>query len=155
MVISGWPGRDTSGHGPPGRDQPGQHADGRTARPRRAGHGVPAGPPARQLLRRRGEGHRRRLLHHRRAGQGVSFPIAQEGVRAQLGRLLAYALKVGAETADQRGLIEEALKFRDLPSDHRGVAPTLRELAGPGRWAADPQYAGKIAWIAGQVIGGA
>jgi Mannosyl-glycoprotein endo-beta-N-acetylglucosaminidase len=88
-------------------------------------------------------------------GQGVSFPTAQEGVRAQLGRLLAYALKVGTETAGQRSLIEEALKFRDLPSDHRGVAPTLRGLAGPGRWAADPQYAGKIAWIAGQVTGGA
>jgi hypothetical protein len=89
------------------------------------------------------------------AGVGVSFPSAQEGVRAQIGRLLAYALKAGTETPGQRSLIEEALSFRPLPSDHRGVAPTLAGLAGPGRWAADPQYAVKIARLANQVIGAA
>ena len=88
-------------------------------------------------------------------GVGVSFPSAHVGVRAQLGRLLAYALKAGTETPGQLSLIEEALSFRPLPSDHRGVAPTLAGLAGPGRWAADPQYANKIAWIADQVIGAA
>jgi N-acetylmuramoyl-L-alanine amidase len=88
-------------------------------------------------------------------GVGVSFPSAHVGVRAQLGRLLAYALTAGTETPGQLSLIEEALSFRPLPSDHRGVAPTLAGLAGPGRWAADPQYAGKIAWIASQVIGAA
>jgi N-acetylmuramoyl-L-alanine amidase len=88
-------------------------------------------------------------------GAGVSFPSAHEGVRAQLGRLLAYALKPGTETPGQRSLIEEALHFRPLPSDHRGVAPTLGGLAGPGRWAADPQYADKIARIANQVAGAA
>jgi len=88
-------------------------------------------------------------------GAGVSFPSAQVGIRAQLGRLLAYALKAGTETPGQLSLIEEALSFRPLPSDHRGVAPTLAGLAGPGRWAADPQYADKIAWIANQVIGAA
>jgi hypothetical protein len=85
-------------------------------------------------------------------GVGVSFPSAHEGVRAQLGRLLAYALKAGTETQAQRSLIQEALAFRDLPSDHRGVAPTLAGLAGPGRWAADPQYANTIAFVANQVI---
>lgn len=84
-------------------------------------------------------------------GAGVSFPSAQAGVRAQLGRLLAYALKPGTETPGQRSLIEEALHFRPLPSDRRGVAPTLGGLAG--RWAADPQYADKIARIANQVAG--
>jgi hypothetical protein len=88
-------------------------------------------------------------------GVGVSFPSATEGVRAQLGRLLAYALKAGTETQAQRGLIQEALAFRDLPSDHRGVAPTLAGLEGPGRWAADPQYANKIAFVANQVIAAA
>jgi hypothetical protein len=87
--------------------------------------------------------------------KGVSFPSAHVGVRAQLGRLLAYALKSGAETPGQRSLIEEALSFRDLPSDHRGVAPTLAGLAGPGRWAADPQYADKISRVANQVTGAA
>jgi N-acetylmuramoyl-L-alanine amidase len=84
-------------------------------------------------------------------GKGVSFPSATEGVRAQIGRLLAYALKPGTETPDQRNLIKEALSFRDLPDDRRGVAPTLAGLAGPRRWAADPQYADKIAWLANQV----
>jgi hypothetical protein len=88
-------------------------------------------------------------------GKGVSFPSAHVGVRAQLGRLLAYALKPGTETPSQRSLIEEALNFRPLPPDRRGVAPTLAGLAGPGRWAADPQYADKIARIANQVAGAA
>jgi N-acetylmuramoyl-L-alanine amidase len=85
-------------------------------------------------------------------GKGVSFPSPQEGVRAQLGRLLAYAVKAGSETPAQHSLIQEALAFRDLPSDHRGVAPTLAGLEGPGRWAADTQYAEKIAFVANQVI---
>jgi N-acetylmuramoyl-L-alanine amidase len=88
-------------------------------------------------------------------GHGVSFPSAHVGIRAQLGRLLAYALKPGTETPGQRSLIEEALTFRPLPSDRRGVAPTLGGLAGPNRWAADPQYADKIALIANQVAGNA
>jgi hypothetical protein len=88
-------------------------------------------------------------------GAGVSFPTATEGVRAQIGRLLAYALKPGTETPDQRSLIKEALDFRDLPDDRRGVAPTLAGLAGPGRWAADPQYADKIARLANQITGAA
>jgi N-acetylmuramoyl-L-alanine amidase len=88
-------------------------------------------------------------------GAGVSFPTATEGVRAQIGRLLAYALKPGTETPGQRSLIQEALSFRLLPDDRRGVAPTLAGLAGPGRWAADPQYADKIARLANQVTGAA
>ena len=88
-------------------------------------------------------------------GAGTSFPSATEGVRAQIGRLLAYALKKGTETPGQRSLIAEALSFRGLPDDRRGVAPTLAGLAGPGRWAADTQYAGKIARVANQVTGAA
>ncbi len=88
-------------------------------------------------------------------GKGVSFPTAAEGVRAHIGRLLAYAIKKGTETPGQSSLIAEALSFRPLPDDHRGVATTLAGLAGPGRWAADPQYAEKIAWVANQVTGAA
>ena len=88
-------------------------------------------------------------------GAGVSFPSATEGVRAQIGRLLAFALKKGAETPGQSSLIAEALSFRPLPDDRRGVAPTLAGLAGPGRWAADLQYADKIARLASQVTGAA
>ena len=88
-------------------------------------------------------------------GAGVSFPTATEGVRAHIGRLLAYAVKKGTETPGQSSLIAEALSFRPLPDDHRGVATTLTGLAGPGRWAADPQYADKIARLANQVTGAA
>ncbi|HEV2256726.1 MAG TPA: N-acetylmuramoyl-L-alanine amidase [Streptosporangiaceae bacterium] len=88
-------------------------------------------------------------------GVGLSFPTATEGIRAQIGRLLAYALKPGTETPGQSSLIAEALSFRPLPDDRRGVAPTLAGLAGPGRWAADPQYADKIAWLANQITGAA
>jgi N-acetylmuramoyl-L-alanine amidase len=84
-------------------------------------------------------------------GKGVSFPSAHEGVRAQLGRLLAYALKPGTETPGQNSLIVEALNFRPLPSNLRGAAPTLSGLVG--HWAADPQYANKIAQIANQITG--
>jgi N-acetylmuramoyl-L-alanine amidase len=85
-------------------------------------------------------------------GEGVSFPSAREGVRAQLGRLLAFALKAGTETPAQRSLIEEALRFRPLSADHRGQAPTLGGLVG--HWATDPQYAVTISRIASQVTGG-
>ncbi len=84
-------------------------------------------------------------------GAGVKFPSAHVGVRAQLGRLPAYALKPGTETPGQRSLIDEALHFRRLRDDFRGAAPTLGGLAG--RWAADPQYADKTARIANQVAG--
>jgi hypothetical protein len=63
-------------------------------------------------------------------GKGVSFPSAHVGIRAQLGRLLAYALKPGTETPGQRSLIEEALNFRPLVRPSR-VAPTLGGLAVP------------------------
>jgi hypothetical protein len=88
-------------------------------------------------------------------GVGNKFPNAHVGVRAQLGRLLAYALTSGTETPAQRSLIEEALSFRPLPPDLRGVAPTLAGLAGPGRWAADRQYADKISRVANQITGAA
>jgi N-acetylmuramoyl-L-alanine amidase len=84
-------------------------------------------------------------------GAGIQFPTARAGVRAQLGRLLAYALRPGTETPAQRGLIDEALHFRPLPTSLRGAAPVLAGLAG--HWAADPQYADKIARVANQVAG--
>jgi N-acetylmuramoyl-L-alanine amidase len=86
-------------------------------------------------------------------GVGVKFPSAKASVRAQVGRLLAYALRPGTETPAQRALIEEALHVRPLPASLRGVAPILAGLAG--HWAADPQYAEKIARVANQVAGAA
>jgi hypothetical protein len=82
-------------------------------------------------------------------GVGISFASPEAGIRAQLGRLLAYALKAGQETAAQRKLVDEALKVRPLPATLRGTAPILGGLAG--RWAADPLYAEKIARIANEI----
>lgn len=60
---------------------------------------------------------------------GVSFKDwHRHSIPAQIGRLLAYALKVGEETPEQRDLITKALTYRNLPASARGSAPTLRQL---------------------------
>jgi hypothetical protein len=80
------------------------------------------------------------------AGVGLSFPDLPTAVHAHVGRLLAYAIAAGAGTPAQNQLITEALAVRPLPGNLRGTATTLTGLAG--HWAADPQYAVKIAAIA-------
>jgi hypothetical protein len=84
-------------------------------------------------------------------GVGLSFPDWGTSVRAHCGRLLAYALPAGAGTPAQRAMIDEALAFRPLPDAFRGAAPTLARLVG--KWASDPDYAGKIARIANEISG--
>jgi hypothetical protein len=82
-------------------------------------------------------------------GEGLSFPDLKTAVDAHTGRLLAYALPVGAGNQDQNQLIKEALSFRPLPDQLRGAAPTLRGLAGT--WAHDPHYADKLASVANDI----
>ena len=82
-------------------------------------------------------------------GEGLSFPNLHTAVRAHTGRLLAYALPSGAGTQAQAQLIEEALAFRPLPDEFRGVAPTLGGLAGT--WATDDQYAITVAGVANEI----
>jgi hypothetical protein len=82
-------------------------------------------------------------------GIGLSFPDLRTAVRAHTGRLLAYSLPSGTGSQAQIQLIEEALAFRPLPQQFRGVAPTLKGLAGT--WAKDPQYAVKLARIANEI----
>jgi hypothetical protein len=82
-------------------------------------------------------------------GAGVSFPSWKIAVRAHTGRLLAYTLRKGDENQRQRQLIEEALAHRALPLRFRGVAPRLEGLAGT--WAADRQYAVKLARVANEI----
>lgn len=82
-------------------------------------------------------------------GAGVSFPSWKIAVRAHTGRLLAYSLPKGDENQLQRRLIEEALTHRPLPQRFRGVAPRLEGLAGT--WAADLQYAVKLARVANEI----
>ena len=82
-------------------------------------------------------------------GIGLSFPDWETAVRAHTGRLLAYSLPLGGESTAQLKLIDEALAFRPLPDDKRGVAAALKGLAGT--WAADPQYAVKLAAVANEI----
>jgi hypothetical protein len=82
-------------------------------------------------------------------GAGVSFPSWKVAARAHTGRLLAYSLPSGDENELQRKLIEEALAHRALPQRFRGVAPRLEGLART--WAADPQYAVKLARVANDI----
>lgn len=85
---------------------------------------------------------------------GLSFPDLKTAVRAHTGRLLAYSLPVGNGSQAQKQLIAEALAFRPLPEHLRGVARSLKGLAGT--WAADPQYAVKLAHVANEIrTGGA
>jgi hypothetical protein len=87
-------------------------------------------------------------------GVGLSFPDLKTAVRAHTGRLLAYSLPRGTGSQDQIQLIAEALAFRPLPEHFRGAAPSLAGLAG--KWAADPQYAVKLARVANDIrTGGA
>jgi flagellum-specific peptidoglycan hydrolase FlgJ len=83
-------------------------------------------------------------------GAGVSFPSWQVSTRAHAGRLLAYALPQGTGTTVQRSLIAEALAWRPLADAKRGTGATLGGLARS--WAADPQYAVKVARIANQLL---
>jgi hypothetical protein len=82
-------------------------------------------------------------------GAGLSFPSWAIAIRAHTGRLLAYALPAGAENDVQAGLIQEALAFRPLPQNRRGVARHLRGLSGT--WAIDLDYADKISRIANDI----
>ncbi|HEY7630590.1 MAG TPA: N-acetylmuramoyl-L-alanine amidase [Thermoleophilaceae bacterium] len=82
-------------------------------------------------------------------GQGVSFPDWKTAVRAHTGRLLAYAIPKGSENPAQAALIEEALSFRPLGDEHRGVAPTLKGLVH--QWAADPNYDKVLSAVANQI----
>jgi hypothetical protein len=63
--------------------------------------------------------------------------------------LVAYAVPERSETPAQEAIIDEALAWRPLPDAYRGVATRLRGLAGT--WAADPQYAHKIAHVANEI----
>jgi N-acetylmuramoyl-L-alanine amidase len=84
-------------------------------------------------------------------GVGLSFPDWKTAARAHTGRLLAYVLPKDTGNAAQVSLVKEALAFRSLPDNRRGVAPTLKGLSG--KWAADPQYAVKLASVANQILG--
>ena len=66
--------------------------------------------------------------------KGLSFPTwRDDAVPAHIGRLLAYALRDDQATPAQKAMITKALAYRALPSNLRGIAPTVVGLNG--RWA--------------------
>lgn len=90
---------------------------------------------------------------------GVSFPTwKDDAIPAHLGRLLAYALPVGAGTPAQQAAITKALMYRELPDYMRGSAQTLKQLgrahnlSGRAGWA-DPgtEYGARIAEVANAI----
>jgi hypothetical protein len=88
---------------------------------------------------------------------GLSFKSWEEAVRAQIGRLLAYALPEGQGTSEQKALIAFALSIRPLSSALRGSAPTLKPLGakhnptGTGWASPGIQYGKRIAAIAERI----
>ncbi|MBO9336926.1 MAG: glucosaminidase domain-containing protein [Roseiflexus sp.] len=92
---------------------------------------------------------------------GVSFATWEhDAIPAHVGRLLAYALPIGAENPVQRAAIERALRYRALPARMRGSAPTLKQLGrvhnptGQGWASPGIDYGAKIAAIATRIVTG-
>ena len=83
--------------------------------------------------------------------EGVAFPSwKDDSIPAHVGRMLAYALRDDQANQAQRAMIARAMAYRPLPAKFRGVAPTLRGLAG--RWAVPgTEYPDKIARIASAI----
>lgn len=79
-------------------------------------------------------------LHGKIWEKGISFPAWEYSARAHVGRLCAYAVLPNKGTTEQYALIVYALAVRDLPPAVRGVAPTIGQLGGKGRWAPNPDY---------------
>ncbi|HEX9987891.1 MAG TPA: hypothetical protein VGE45_05360 [Chloroflexia bacterium] len=88
---------------------------------------------------------------------GLSFKNWEEAVRAQIGRLLAYAIPEGQGTNEQKALIAFALSMRPLGSALRGSARTLKPLGakhnptGTGWATPGAQYGMRIAAIAEEI----
>lgn len=88
---------------------------------------------------------------------GLRFSSWEEGSRAQMGRLLAYAIPEGQGTTKQRELISFALGMRPLPANLRGTATTLKSLGAKhnptGNGWANPgiEYGKRIAKIAQEI----
>ncbi|MCS6840419.1 MAG: glucosaminidase domain-containing protein [Roseiflexus sp.] len=92
---------------------------------------------------------------------GVSFATWEhDAIPAHVGRLLAYALPIGAENPVQRAAIERALRYRALSPRMRGSAPILKQLGkahnptGQGWASPGVDYGAKIAAIATRIVTG-
>jgi len=76
------------------------------------------------------------------------FPTVIAGVRAHVGRLLAYAVAAGAEKSAQKTLVQDALAAKALPSHLRGSAA---QVSGLSAWASAPTYVDDLCRVASQL----
>lgn len=90
---------------------------------------------------------------------GVSFGSWEnDAIPAHTGRLLAYTLPIGNETQAQAMMIERGLRYRALPKNMRGSAPTLKQLGkahnptGQGWASPGDLYGRKIAEVANSIL---
>ena len=79
------------------------------------------------------------------------FKNWKAAVRAHVGRLVAYAVLPGHETARQARLIEAALAARPLSASVRGQVRTIGGLGGT--WATGADYAKAICRVANEIRG--
>lgn len=81
---------------------------------------------------------------------GISFASWEESTQAQIGHLLAYALRDEEMTPEQFAMSRKSPRLHLLPDSYRGSARTLRGLNG--RWAVPgTTYADSIADIARRI----
>jgi hypothetical protein len=85
-------------------------------------------------------------------GVGISLSW-DDAVRAQVGRLLAYAIPKGGGKRSAARTDQGSTRSATLPDNRRGCAQTIEGLAGT--WAADENYADKITRIANDIHGAA
>lgn len=90
---------------------------------------------------------------------GVTFAGLEAAARAQIGRLVAYAVPPGQRTAAQVALVDEALDARALPEACHGSAATLDQLgaahnpASPCGWAfPGSAYGASLAAVATRLL---
>lgn len=93
---------------------------------------------------------------------GVSFASWEhDAIPAQLGRLLAYALRPGEGSAAQEALIARALRYRPFPDAFRGTARTIKALGrahnplgarGAGWASPGTRYGEALASIANRIV---
>ena len=76
----------------------------------------------------------------------VTFWTLEIAVRSHIGRMLLYAVPEAERTLDQQVMADEAERWRLVPPDIIGTAPTIGDFGG--RWAPSPTYGVRVADMA-------
>jgi hypothetical protein len=85
--------------------------------------------------------------------EGYSFATWELAVQAQIGHLLAYAVRPADLTPAQKAMVAKSPRAPKIPQRNRGAAPALNGLNG--RWAVPgTTYGLKIAAVANAILKG-